>query len=103
VIDIGGASTELVIGEQSEAKLLNSLHMGCVTWLNNHFGDGELSEARFNQAIAAAKAVLEKVAADYRASAGAPASAPPAPSRRCRRSCWPRARASGSPCPSCKS
>ena len=40
--------------------------MGCVTWLNNHFGDGELSEARFNQAIAAAKAVLEKVAADYR-------------------------------------
>ena len=28
VIDIGGASTELVIGEQSEAKLLNSLHMG---------------------------------------------------------------------------
>ena len=66
VIDIGGASTELVIGEQSEAKLLNSLHMGCVTWLNNHFGDGELSEARFNQAIAAAKAVLEKVAEDYR-------------------------------------
>ncbi|MGL6164742.1 MAG: guanosine-5'-triphosphate,3'-diphosphate pyrophosphatase, partial [Aeromonas veronii] len=46
---------------------LNSLHMGCVTWLNNHFGDGELSEARFEQAIAAAKAVLEKVADDYRA------------------------------------
>ncbi len=67
VIDIGGASTELVIGEHSEAKLLNSLHMGCVTWLNNHFGDGELSEARFEQAIAAAKAVLEKVADDYRA------------------------------------
>lgn len=67
VIDIGGASTELVIGEHSEAKLLNSLHMGCVTWLNNHFGDGELSEARFKQAIAAAKAVLEKVAEDYRA------------------------------------
>lgn len=66
VIDIGGASTELVIGEQSEAKLLNSLHMGCVTWLNNHFGDGELSEARFKQAIAAAKTVLEKVADDYR-------------------------------------
>ncbi len=67
MIDIGGASTELVIGEHSEAKLLNSLHMGCVTWLNNHFGDGELSEARFEQAIAAAKAVLEKVAEDYRA------------------------------------
>ncbi|MGL5992695.1 MAG: guanosine-5'-triphosphate,3'-diphosphate pyrophosphatase, partial [Aeromonas sobria] len=67
VIDIGGASTELVIGEHSEAKLLNSLHMGCVTWLNNHFGDGELSATRFEQAITAAKAVLEKVSEDYRA------------------------------------
>ena len=66
VIDIGGASTELVIGEQSEAKLLNSLHMGCVTRLNNHFGDGELSETRFSRP-SAAKAVLEKVAEDYRA------------------------------------
>lgn len=65
VIDIGGASTELVIGEQSEAKLLSSLHMGCVTWLNNHFGDGELSAERFQQAISAAKSVLVKVAADY--------------------------------------
>jgi exopolyphosphatase/guanosine-5'-triphosphate,3'-diphosphate pyrophosphatase len=65
VIDIGGASTELVIGEQSEAKLLSSLHMGCVTWLNNHFGDGELSAERFQQAIDAAKAVLLDVAGDY--------------------------------------
>ncbi|MGL5031432.1 MAG: guanosine-5'-triphosphate,3'-diphosphate diphosphatase [Aeromonas sp.] len=67
VIDIGGASTELVIGEHSEAKLLNSLHMGCVTGLNNYFGDGELSEARFHQAIGAAKQVLAPVADDYRA------------------------------------
>lgn len=66
VIDIGGASTELVIGEQSEAKLLSSLHMGCVTWLSNHFGDGVLSEDRFAQAIDAAKAVLTEVAHDYR-------------------------------------
>ena len=67
VIDIGGASTEMVIGEQSEAKLLNSLHMGCVTWLKRHFRDGLLNEANFTAAIDAAKAVLAPVAAHYTA------------------------------------
>ncbi len=65
VIDIGGASTELVIGEQSDAKLLNSLHMGCVTWLRRYFADGQLSEAHFAAAIDGAKAVLARVQQEY--------------------------------------
>ncbi|WP_432460453.1 guanosine-5'-triphosphate,3'-diphosphate diphosphatase [Agarivorans sp. QJM3NY_25] len=65
VIDIGGASTELVIGEQSETRLLNSLDMGCVTWLKRYFSDS-LSEDNFAQAIEAAKAVIEPVLSDYR-------------------------------------
>jgi len=67
VIDIGGASTELVIGESNEAKLLNSLHMGCVTWIKRYFSDGLLNEANFSAAIDAAKDVLQKVAGDYKA------------------------------------
>ena len=55
VIDIGGASTELIIGEQAQAKLLHSFKMGCVTWLNNYFTDGLLNQHNFDQAIAAAK------------------------------------------------
>ena len=66
VIDIGGASTELVIGESSEAKLLNSLHMGCVTWIKRYFMDGLLNEANFDAAIAAAKETLQDVSAEYR-------------------------------------
>ena len=39
VVDIGGASTELIIGQGFDAQVLNSLKMGCVTWLENHFKD----------------------------------------------------------------
>ncbi|MGO4999737.1 guanosine-5'-triphosphate,3'-diphosphate diphosphatase [Oceanisphaera sp. W20_SRM_FM3] len=64
-IDIGGASTELVIGEGTSALLLNSLNMGCVTWLKRYFADGLLSESNFAQAIAAARHVLTPVAGAY--------------------------------------
>ncbi|WP_107852771.1 guanosine-5'-triphosphate,3'-diphosphate diphosphatase [Oceanimonas marisflavi] len=65
VIDIGGASTELVIGEGTSAGLLNSLHMGCVTWLKRYFPEGSLCEANFDRAIAAAQHELSAVAASY--------------------------------------
>jgi len=65
VIDIGGASTELVIGEQSEALLLNSLDLGCVTWLKRFFQE-QLSQANFDAAIAAAQQVINPVISDYR-------------------------------------
>ncbi len=45
VVDIGGASTELIIGEGFEAKALTSLKMGCVTWLENFFKDRQLNAA----------------------------------------------------------
>jgi exopolyphosphatase / guanosine-5'-triphosphate,3'-diphosphate pyrophosphatase len=65
VIDIGGASTELIIGESTSPQLLHSLDMGCVTWLRRHFADGELSAHNFEQAITAAQQTLASVAADY--------------------------------------
>lgn len=64
-IDIGGASTELVIGEGTSALLLNSLDMGCVTWLRRYFADDLLSEANFEKAIAAARKVLTPVASTF--------------------------------------
>ncbi|MFM2475770.1 guanosine-5'-triphosphate,3'-diphosphate diphosphatase [Celerinatantimonas sp. MCCC 1A17872] len=67
VIDIGGASTELIIGEKNRALLLNSLQMGCVTWLNRHFKSSEpLQKEQFNRAIDAAKAVLAPYLSSYR-------------------------------------
>lgn len=58
VIDIGGASTELIIGKGSQVIEAQSLNMGCVTWLNNFFADQKLSTENFDSAIAAAKQII---------------------------------------------
>lgn len=58
VVDIGGASTELVIGEGFEPKVLASTPMGCVTWLGKYFKDRQLNAHNFEQAILAAKQTL---------------------------------------------
>ncbi|WP_087024698.1 guanosine-5'-triphosphate,3'-diphosphate diphosphatase [Thaumasiovibrio subtropicus] len=65
VVDIGGASTEMIIGSQFDAKALQSLHMGCVTWLEQYFADRSLTQANFDAAINAAKAVLAPIKAQY--------------------------------------
>lgn len=61
VVDIGGASTELVAGEANEPKVSNSLNVGCVTYLENYFPDGQLTESNFMDAIAAAEQEISKV------------------------------------------
>lgn len=65
VVDIGGASTELIIGEGFEAKALTSLKMGCVTWLERHFKDRQLTATNFNNAILAAKQMLDPILTKY--------------------------------------
>ncbi|MFB9137364.1 guanosine-5'-triphosphate,3'-diphosphate diphosphatase [Vibrio olivae] len=65
VVDIGGASTELIIGEGFDAKALTSLKMGCVTWLERHFKDRQLNAHNFNQAIQAAKQTLQPMLQQY--------------------------------------
>ena len=50
VVDIGGASTELIIGEGFEAQALTSLKMGCVTWLEGYFKDRALTQKNFDAA-----------------------------------------------------
>ena len=65
IIDIGGASTELILGQGFEPIILNSLNMGCVSWLDRHFGDRALSASNFEHAIKAAAAVLGPVKSDY--------------------------------------
>ncbi|MBW2690846.1 MAG: hypothetical protein JRC99_13070, partial [Deltaproteobacteria bacterium] len=54
VIDIGGGSTEFIIGEQFESKLLESLHMGCVTYRDRFFADDKISSGQFDRAYQAA-------------------------------------------------
>ncbi|MBD2783158.1 guanosine-5'-triphosphate,3'-diphosphate diphosphatase [Xenorhabdus sp. DI] len=62
VVDIGGASTELVTGIGAKASQLFSLEMGCVTWLERYFNDRSLTEENFANAEAAAHDILNAVA-----------------------------------------
>ncbi|HEU4531445.1 MAG TPA: exopolyphosphatase, partial [Steroidobacteraceae bacterium] len=66
VVDIGGGSTELIIGEQFDAQKLESLHMGCVSMSLAHFPDGKVSEKRFRRARVDARLQLEPIQAAFR-------------------------------------
>ncbi|MBC8952120.1 guanosine-5'-triphosphate,3'-diphosphate diphosphatase [Xenorhabdus sp. PB62.4] len=61
VVDIGGASTELVTGTGAKASQLFSLEMGCVTWLERYFNDRSLTEENFAKAESAAHVILSSV------------------------------------------
>lgn len=62
VVDIGGASTELVTGSGAQTTSLFSLSMGCVTWLERYFTDRNLAQENFDEAEKAAREVLRPVA-----------------------------------------
>jgi exopolyphosphatase/guanosine-5'-triphosphate,3'-diphosphate pyrophosphatase len=66
VVDIGGGSTEIIIGEGFHAKRLESLHMGCVSLSTRFFEDGEITEKRMKRARLAAKLELEPVRASFK-------------------------------------
>jgi exopolyphosphatase/guanosine-5'-triphosphate,3'-diphosphate pyrophosphatase len=66
VVDIGGGSTELVIGEGLAPLDLESLQMGCVSLSERFFHDGKISARRFERARLAARLELEPVQAAFR-------------------------------------
>ena len=66
VIDIGGGSTEVVIGEGFEPLLLESLSVGCVGLSASYFDDGRISAKRFERARTAVRLELEPVQEAYR-------------------------------------
>lgn len=66
VVDIGGGSTEMIIGQEFEPELLNSKQMGCVSFTEQYFKNGKLSGKNFNKAMLAAEQKLESIASAYR-------------------------------------
>lgn len=65
VVDIGGASTELIIGQGFTANKTASLNLGCVSFREKYFINGQLTESNFNTAIHAASHIIEPVCADF--------------------------------------
>ncbi|HEX4871162.1 MAG TPA: Ppx/GppA phosphatase family protein [Nevskiaceae bacterium] len=66
VVDIGGGSTELIIGRGPEPKMMESVALGCVTHQQKFFADGEITRARFRAARMAARVELEFLERRYR-------------------------------------
>ncbi len=66
VIDIGGGSTEMIIGSGFDAELVNSVQMGCVSFTNRYFAHGKISHKQIHQAVLAAEQKLERIGAIYR-------------------------------------
>lgn len=66
VVDIGGGSTEFIIGERFEPKALESLHMGCVSFTKRFFNDNQITEKGFENAKAAARQELLNIETSYK-------------------------------------
>ena len=65
VIDIGGRSTELVLGRGMQATQTASFRVGSVAWSMTYFPKGEFTEQTFYRAEIAAQAVLEEAITAY--------------------------------------
>ena len=73
VMDIGGGSTELILGDGPEPHALESLHMGCVSMTERFFPGGRITRQGFERARTAAQLELRPVKAFFRETGGAQA------------------------------
>ena len=65
VVDIGGGSTEFIIGEGYKPQRLDSLYMGCVSFSRQFFRDGKLTKSAFKQAELAARTELQHIVSGF--------------------------------------
>lgn len=66
VIDIGGGSTEFIIGQRFEPLELESLHMGCVSFRNRYFADGKITRRQMDRAVTHAEQEMLNIRQHYR-------------------------------------
>ena len=66
VFDIGGGSTEFIIGRNFEPLLTESLHLGCVAYRDLFFKDGKITPARFEEAVIRARVELSGIDFEYK-------------------------------------
>ncbi|MEE9391715.1 MAG: Ppx/GppA family phosphatase [Planctomycetota bacterium] len=66
VIDIGGGSTEVIVGEGFSADLTASIPLGCVRWSKQFFPKGKIKAKRFERAVKAASHELKPVVRQLR-------------------------------------
>src|SRR3954470_15278853 len=67
-VDIGGGSTECIVGVGLEPQLTESLYMGCVSYSLKFFPDGRIDKQRMKAAEVAARQELAGIVKAYRAT-----------------------------------
>jgi len=65
VIDIGGASTELIIGKDFTTSKVVSLNLGCVSFREQFFTNGQLTEQNINDAVNAACDIINPISTRF--------------------------------------
>ena len=65
VVDIGGGSTEFIVGRAIEPIELESLYMGCVSFSLKYFPNGKVEKRAFKEAELAARRELQTITASY--------------------------------------
>ena len=60
VVDIGGRSTELILGHGRAPRVMESYRIGSIAWSKRFFPDGEFTASAFHIAEIAATAVLDE-------------------------------------------
>ena len=68
VIDIGGGSTEFIIGQRFEPLRMESLQMGCVSYAETWFPEGRISAERYRRAYDRARLQVFRIRHAYHAS-----------------------------------
>ncbi len=66
VVDVGGGSTECILGTGAEPQRMDSLQMGCVTYSERFFPDGKITRERFKRASMTARLEIEPIQRLYR-------------------------------------
>ncbi len=65
VVDIGGRSTELILGQGHVPQTLESYRVGSVAWSMKYFPNGQWTASAFKTAEIAAKAILDEALSHY--------------------------------------
>ena len=66
VFDIGGGSTEFIIGKRHDPQIMESLFMGCVSYSLRFFPDGKVDKKRFSEAEVSAAREVQTIAQNFR-------------------------------------
>jgi exopolyphosphatase/guanosine-5'-triphosphate,3'-diphosphate pyrophosphatase len=67
VVDIGGGSTEFIVGVGMKPMQRESLHMGCVNFSQRFFPNGVITKAAMKTAELAARVEVERIASEFNA------------------------------------